>query len=87
MSYLKLVDVPYSLNDKTVTPKVVLSHLNRSGLLYLLILSTPPRVVQDSCMLDMAMVYLNVADSVSSVPSQLVSSIWPICVSIQGCQG
>ena len=52
MSYLKLVDVPYSLNDKIVTPEVVLSHSNGCGLSDLLILSTPPRVVRDSHMSD-----------------------------------
>ena len=73
-SYLKLVDIPYSLNDKVITPKVVLSHLNGSGLSDLLILSTPPRVVRDSRMSDTTMVYLNVADSVSGAQAKALLS-------------
>lgn len=65
MLYLKLVDIPYYFNDKVITPEVVLSHLNGSGLADLLVLSTPPWVVHDSCMSDTTMVYLNIADSVS----------------------
>jgi hypothetical protein len=65
-SYLKLMDVPYVMNDKAITSDGVLAHITHAGVKDLVVLQGPLRVVRDSAALDMATVYMNVADSVSS---------------------
>jgi hypothetical protein len=66
MSYLKLVDVPYIMNNKAITSDGILTHIAHTGVKDLIVLQGPLRVVQDSAASDMATIYMNVADSVSS---------------------
>ena len=64
-SYLKLVDVPFTVNDTAITPDQVLAQIAKARLQDLVVLQTPPRVVRDSPKSDTCTVYFNVADSVS----------------------
>jgi hypothetical protein len=66
-SYLKLVDVPYVMNNKAIMPDGVLTHIACARVKDLVVLQGPLRVVCDLVALDMATVYMNVADSVSGV--------------------
>jgi hypothetical protein len=67
MSYLKLVDVPITANDRLITPEIVLQQIAKAGpsVRDFVVLQTLPRVVRDLPKSDMATVYLNIADSVS----------------------
>jgi hypothetical protein len=64
-SYLKLVDVPYIMNDKAIMADGVLAHIAHARVKDLVIFQGPLRVVCDSVASDMATIYMNVADSVS----------------------
>jgi hypothetical protein len=66
-SYLKLVNVPITANDRLITPEIVLQQITKAGpsVRDFVVLQTPPRVVRDSPKSDTAMVYLNIADSIS----------------------
>jgi hypothetical protein len=64
-SYLKLVDVPYIMNDKAITSDGVLTHIARARVKDLVVLQGPLRVVRDSAASDTATIYMNVADLVS----------------------
>ena len=47
-SYLKLVDVPFTADDKAITPEIVMRQIARAGpsIRDYVVLQTPPRVVQ-----------------------------------------
>jgi hypothetical protein len=94
-SYLKLVDVPITANDRLITPEIVLQQIAKAGpsVRDFVVLQTPPRVIRDSPKSDTATVYLNIADSISGAraslgPTQAIGPIWPICCTFQGrpCQ-
>jgi hypothetical protein len=72
MSYLKLVDVPYVMNDKAIMSDGILAHIAHTRVKDLVILQGPLRVVQDLAASDMATIYMNVADSVSSTCAKVL---------------
>jgi hypothetical protein len=65
MSYLKLVDVLYLINDVAITLDIVFERLVNARVKDLMSLQTCPRIIRDSPASDTATVYLNIADSVS----------------------
>jgi hypothetical protein len=64
-SFLKLADVPFTLNDHAISPEAVLSQIAKVGLKDHVVLQSPPRIVHTSPKSDTCSVYLNVADSVN----------------------
>jgi hypothetical protein len=63
-SDLKLVNVPYLVNNVAIT--IVFEHLIKAGVKDLVSLQTRSRIIRDSPTSDTATVYLNIADLVSS---------------------
>jgi hypothetical protein len=64
-SYLKLVDVPFTMGKTRITPDRVMSQIGRSGFASLVVLQTPAQIVHDSPKSDTCTIYLNIVDSVS----------------------
>jgi len=72
-SYLKLVDAPYlSLAGQTITPTKVMEFIQRSPAASSVILMAPLRVVCNLVVLNMATVYLNIANTVSGARAKEV---------------
>ena len=72
-SYLKLVDVPYlSLLGGTIQPQKVMKLIQKLPVASSVVLTAPLRVVHNSVASDMATVYLNIADTVSSARAKEV---------------
>jgi hypothetical protein len=72
-SYLKLINIPYLVQDAPITPKDVLDAISKAGLRDLVKSKTPPRVVRDSRFSDMATVYINIMDSVSGANAKALT--------------
>jgi hypothetical protein len=72
-SYMKLVDVPYLMNDQPIVPTTILQQISKAGLKELALYKTLPRVVRDSRFSDTATVYINIADSVSGANAKALT--------------
>ena len=71
-SYLKLVDVPLKPGGVLPLVEEIMAGILQAGLKDTIVLQGPPRAVQDSHASDMAMVYLNITDSVSRARAKVL---------------